>query len=92
MRYRKEDAAVGTQAALKQLVCPDRRAYVAPSNSVRNDSGHGRQEHLIPTLNDQALSQELFQSLVIPGHPGRPPTLRIPTPKSNPSQPERTIA
>ena len=58
------------QAALKQLVCPDRRAYVAHDISVLNYSGHERKEDLIPVGNDHTWGYELFQSLVIQG--GRP--------------------
>ena len=58
------------QAALKQLVCPDRRAYVAHDVSVLNYSGHERKEDLIPVGNDHTWGYELFQSLVIQG--GRP--------------------
>ena len=58
------------QAALKQLVCPDRRAYVAHDVSVLNYSGHERKEDLISVGNDHTWGYELFQSLVIQG--GRP--------------------
>lgn len=58
------------QAALQQLVCPARRAFVAHDVSVLNYSGHERKEDLVPVGNHHTWGYELFQSLVIQG--GRP--------------------
>ena len=53
------------QSTLQQLVCPQRRAYVAHDISVLNYSEHERKEDLIPVGNDHTWGYELFQSLVI---------------------------
>ena len=54
-----------TQAALKELVVPGSRTFVAHDVSVLNYSGHERKEDLIPVGNEHTWGYELYQALVI---------------------------